>query len=1204
MKKFAGGAMKTSSWLKTIFIGIIIVSWCFSALTASHAVEQTLILQRGLAGYAGVTDTWISTNDWAPTPQDTVNYGQNDVLKVERNEGDNPLLRFDLSSIPTNSMVVSATLGLYNLTQSNPGGESHPRRVNLYGVLVDWDEGNQTNSPIDASGKQGATGYNAFEYYTGEGTDVPWAERGMAAGLDYAEKYESYADVVDEGWYTWDVADLARSWIRGDQSNFGVVLRDATGYQDGNRDSREFVSSEKTDTGLRPKLTIVYNPDVPFADAGPDQETLQWDGGAVTLDGSNSHDRPGGNDATLTYSWRIVQAAYGSGMSGILSGTTALTSFTPDKAGEWEIELTVTNELEETATDTVNLRLLSVPAGHPRIYLTPAKLAALRARALPSNPRWTQLEAEADEPGDEYNMHAKALVCLITGTASYCNEAILLALDQIVNPYDSAEKAGGLAVIYDHCHAQLTPEQKNDFINYFNTWGDDIPKGEDVSGWGNYWPRYGYSYALMGLATYGDNPRAQEWMDEYRHRRYQDNDLLLLDHIADGGAWPEGMIYDWIANWHRVKAIAAWQTATGEDLFESTGWFRDRLGYLLLHRWPGVAEEWGNYFHPYLSTGDTERNRGSIANFGRIMALILVERFPDYPLSRQLQAYLSAPPANNSRGFLHSEEFLWFNPDQAVESPTLNTHYAAGTGTLFMRSGWPDGAADTVTSPTYATFQCGDHFTYHQHYDQNSFTLFKHGDLILDSGVYSGDGLSNHDINYYVRTIAHNTLVVYNPAEDFSSARPDATSNDGGQRSMYPASRSPHTMEYFQMYGVHYETGDILRFEDDDYYTYALGDATKAYNNPTYNQTMDTGLDGNVAKVSCFQREFVYLRPQRSGDREYVVVFDRVGVTQSGFSGGNTKLLFHTLNEPTVNGTPTPISPGETLFAGADLATAISGDAKVFIKTLLPETRNFRKVGDRGLKAFWVFDENYDWQWDPEESQPRPTNDFEDVPYGEWRLELEPGDTALEHNFLTVLHPARASDAAMPETVLVTATGMAGVHISDSSLNRVVLFSSASDGSPPAGSIIYTYQPTGQTMNVLFDLLPGARYTLGSTLSSGQRSVTLTPDDSGTQVVNNQGVLLFMDSNIIYVDPAGVCHSNMPCYDSIQNGVDSADTYGAIKAVQGTYAESFVLDSAILVELQGGWDPTYTSISGRSTVRTMKISNGKVTLNKGCLGIE
>lgn len=1076
----------------------------------SHAVNHTMVFQQGPGGYTGVHDTWISTNDWASPPQVTLNYGQNDLLLLERNEGDNPLLRFDLSSIPANSRVVSATLSLYNLTPSNPGGESQPRRVNLFRVLVNWDEGNQTNSPIDDTGKHGATGYNAFEYYSGEGTNVPWAEQGMAAGLDYAEKYECYADVVDEGWYTWDVTDLARAWIRGEQSNFGVVLRDATGYQNDNRDWREFVSSQgTTDSTRRPKLTIVYNPDVPFTDAGSDQVTLQWNGGAVTLDGSNSHDRPGGNDATLTYSWRIVQAAYGSGMSGALPGTAAITNFTPDMAGEWEIELTVTNELGETATDTINLRLLSVPAGHPRIYLTPAKLTALQARALPSNPRWTQLKAEADEPGDEYNMHAKALVGLITGTASYCDEAILLALDQIVNPYDSAEKAGGLAVIYDHCHAQLTTEQRTTFINYFNTWGDDTPKGEDVSGWGNYWPRYGYSYALMGLATYGDNPRAQEWMDEYRHRRYRDNDLLLLDHIADGGAWPEGMIYDWIANEPRVKAIDAWLTATGENLFKSTSWFCDRLGYLLLHHWPGVADQWGNYFHPYLSTGDTERNRGSMANYGRIMALILVEHFPDDPLSRQLQAYLAAPPANNSMSFLYPEEFLWFNPDQAVESPSLNTHYAVGTGTLFMRSGWPDGAADTDLGATHITFQCGDHFTYHQHYDQNSFTLFKHGDLALDSGVYSGDGLSNHDINYYVRTIAHNTLVVFNPGEDFSSARPDATSTDGGQRSMYPASRSPNTLEYFEMHGVHYDTGDMLRFEDDANYTYALGDATKAYNNPTYNQTMDTGLDNNVAKVSCFQREFVYLRPQKTGGSEYVVIFDRVGVTQPAFSGQNTKLLFHTLNEPTVNGTPTVVSSGETLFAGADLATAISGDGKVFIKTLLPENRYFRKVGGRGVKAFWVFDENYDWHWDPGESQPRPTNDFEDIPYGEWRLEVEPGDTGLHHNFLTVLYPTGKDTVEMPMAALITGTGVAGVQIAGPSLNSAVLFSSASNGSAPAGPITYACRQTRRTYHLIFDLQPGARYNLTNTFKAGLRTVTLTPNPTGIHTVSDQGVLKF-----------------------------------------------------------------------------------------------
>ena len=100
----------------------------------------------------------------------------------------------------------------------------------------------------------------------------------MAGGLDYTEKYESYADVVNEGWYTWDLTDLARAWIRGDRANFGVVLRDATGYEDDNPDWREFISSQSTaDPARRPKLTVVYNPDVPLANAGPNQEILGWD---------------------------------------------------------------------------------------------------------------------------------------------------------------------------------------------------------------------------------------------------------------------------------------------------------------------------------------------------------------------------------------------------------------------------------------------------------------------------------------------------------------------------------------------------------------------------------------------------------------------------------------------------------------------------------------------------------------------------------------------------------------------------------------------------------------------------------------------------------------------------------------------------------------------------------------------------------------
>lgn len=1077
------------------------------ASPAVPVTPTTTVFQQGLNGYSGVRDTWVSSLGWDTPPQHTVNYGLNDELILSRNAGDNPLLFFDLTSISPNSAIYSATLSLYNLTPAGCNVTAPwVRRIELFQVLRDWDEGNQVASPINAAGKHGATGDHAFDFFTGQGTDIPWNARGMAAGSDYLDPPLAAADVVNQGWYTWTVTSLVRTWTREDEPNFGLVLRDASGYQDGNCDWRAFVSSQKADQAHRPRLTVTYDPDTPWAVAGPDQVNLSWNGGAITLDGSASHDRPGGNDATLVFQWRVLQAAYGSQLGNAVIGAARVQPFTPDAPGEWDIELTVTNDVGASATDVVHLRLLSIPAGHPRIYLSPDKLAMLFGRAQPSNARWTQLQGEASDPGGE--MHAHALVGFLTNTAGLCNQAIGQAQAIIADPHTYSTEAGDVAIVYDWCYDYLSASQRSAFIAFFNAWGDG-PHPNDTPGWGNYWPRFAYSFALMGLATFGENPRAQEWLDEFRYARYRDSDQPLLDHIAAGGAWPEGMIYDWIANWPRVKALEAWRTGTGEDLFLSSAWYQERFGYLLLHRWPGLADQWGAYYHPYLSTGDTERNRGSIANYERIMSLILIERFPHDALAQQLQAYLSAPPTDNSQSFLYHEEFIWYEPAQASLPPALKTHAAVGTGTLSMRSGWPAGAADSDPAATHITFQAGDHFTYHQHYDQNSFTLFKRNDLLVDSGVYSGDGLSNHDINYYVRTIAHNTLVVFNPNEDFSSARPDATSNDGGQRTLYPASRSPTSLPYFLQHAVHYDTGDLLRFSDAPAFTYALGDATKAYNNPTYNQTMDTDLDGNIAKVSRFQREFLYVRPLATAGptaNDFVVILDRVGVTQPAFSGANTQLLFHTLGEPNVQGSGVVISPGETLYNGASLATATNGDGKLFIKTLLPPARNLRKIGGRGVKSFWVTDANYDWHWDSNEPQPRPINDFEDVPYGEWRLALEPADATLDQVFLTVLHPTTVA-GTLPAVSLVSGSGMTGALLADAPLNRLLLFSAANDGAPPAGVISFSFTPTARTLIVVTDLLPNTRYQASASSQAGVVAATLTPNANGAWRADDQGVL-------------------------------------------------------------------------------------------------
>ena len=330
-------------------ITVLLTALSSDAGWAAPAANHTIVLQQGLTGYTGVRDTWVSDLDWDTPPQYAANYGTNESLMLDRDGGQNPLLRFDVTGIPANSEIVSATLSLYNNTPSCYGGCTDPyvRRVKLYTVLQDWDEGNQVNSPIDEAGKHGATGEHAFDYFAGEGTDVAWQARGMAAGTDYAAAEKSQADIISQGWYHWDVTSLVRDWVRGEAPNFGMVLRDATGWEDRNTDWREFFSSQHaSDPSRRPKLTVTYNPDVPFADAGTDQENLHWTGAATALDGSASHDRPGGNDATLSYEWRIQTAAYDSVLSGVIGRNAAL-NFTPDRAGEWTFALAVTNAVGE-----------------------------------------------------------------------------------------------------------------------------------------------------------------------------------------------------------------------------------------------------------------------------------------------------------------------------------------------------------------------------------------------------------------------------------------------------------------------------------------------------------------------------------------------------------------------------------------------------------------------------------------------------------------------------------------------------------------------------------------------------------------------------------------------------------------------------------------------------------------------------------------
>ena len=90
---------------------------------------------------------------------------------------------------------------------------------------------------------------------------------------------------------------------------------------------------------------------------------------------------------------------------------------------------------------------------------------------------------------------------------------------------------------------------------------------------------------------------------------------------------------------------------------------------------------------------------------------------------------------------------------------------------------------------------------------------------------------------------------------------------------------------------------------------------------------------------------------------------------------------------------------------------------------------------------------------------------------------------------------------------------------------------------------------------------------------------------------------------IVYISPDGLCDSQTPCYSKIQDGIDWDGSVFTIKAEQGTYGEDIVLDELKEITIQGGWNSTFTNLSGNIKTNSMTISNGTVVLDEGCLAI-
>lgn len=520
-----------------------------------------------------------------------------------------------------------------------------------------------------------------------------------------------------------------------------------------------------------------------------------------------------------------------------------------------------------------------------------------------------------------------------------------------------------------------------------------------------------------------------------RMLRAFNNVLDLTQLVTPEGSYHESMDYMRIT-WVPLALLSELRrTQTGIDPARRYTVFRN-FGETYLYKLlpDGTPSREGDNEYPLLDTRDT-------AALG-----YAVHRFKD-PYSAWLLRKSGFAPA---KWVLPVLQFLWDDPEVVPLDPALSSErelphqrYFPGVGHLVMRNGWQPNS-------TWIEFDCGPYFAKHQHLDQNQFTIYHKGYLAIDSGADYTETESPHYLNYYRRTVAHNTVLVYDPRETFFwSEDLLRAANDGGQR--MDSSRFWNTVRSRADWEHTRDLWDLGQMRVIDQqpgaYHYALGDAHRAY---------------SERKVARFTRELLYTPAD-----DVLFVFDRLTANDPSY---RKAWLLHGVNEPVVGNSQGPLAAGSMSSKGIRALRFQEGAGEILVHCLLPKERTIEVRGGPGLEFWTPGDDHGDawgsgqnWPLEPAGGGPLPTDPVlrnmwktfwgadvkaieasnrKNVIPGAWRMEVSPLNPATEDLFLHVIEIADRDKTGSIQIELVTGNNLAGAICKNGSL---ALFSTAAD---------------------------------------------------------------------------------------------------------------------------------------------------------------
>ena len=710
-------------------------------------------------------------------------------------------------------------------------------------------------------------------------------------------------------------------------------------------------------------------------------------------------------------------------------------------------------------TELDGIKVPLPPIEHPRLYIrkegipelaqkvkTSQGKAIIKKMKKASKPRTAEEEAAVTDHGFRYyakmrgltsKVQLQALDYLLDGKPEGAREAITSMLDSLKRTdfgtkQDLSRASGSMlmvgAMVYDWCYDQMTPSERSQYVTEFVRIAGTMechypPKNnESVAGHLSEWMIL-RDMLSCGIAIYDEYPDMYEYVAKMIFKDY----IPVRNFTYRGHNYHQGTGYVSVRFLNDLNSLWIFDKMGSGPIYDPAQQFV-LYDFIYRRRPDGQVMPAGDY-------NPAPRNRvKTYAMPAMLAASYYKDEYIQYEYERK-------PEVEEHMLML---ELLWRDFDLKGKAPNdlpLTRYSGTPFGWMIARTGWDKNSV-------IAEMKINEHFYgNHQHMDGGAFQLYYKGPLAIDSGSYQGSAggyNSDHNKNYAKRTIAHNSLLIYDPDEKFQcwnyggGDKTEFADNDGGQR--MPGDKWDTCRSFEQLLSDDYTVGKTLAhgFGKDQKrpeYSYLKGDITKAYNS---------------SKVSDVRRSFAFLNftTKMTDVPAAIVIYDHVVANNIDFK---KYWLLHCIEEPVVK--PNAFIVKRTKDGDSGM---LKGDV------LLPEYGNayVDKIGgkDNG-KEFWVFGKNYP---NDATTRPDPCNER-----GEWRIEVCPRVAAKEDNFLTVIQVADNNCEKLKSVSRVDGEKVVGAQVGD----RIVMFSR--DSKQLHGGFSFTIKGDETYQVLMTDLISG-----------------------------------------------------------------------------------------------------------------------------------